>query len=141
MAYRQDLSDAARRHFRAAEELHGAASAGSQPRCRAVAGYLFGLAGELCVKEMMRQSGVRPPEDARDRGHPYYAHFPDLKDRLKDHLQGRRMEQLRRIAESSALFESWSIKMRYAPTGDIPDARVARWRESARDLIEQMENA
>lgn len=88
----------------------------------------------------MRQSGIRPLNHANRRDDPYYAHFPELKDRLKDNLQGRRAQQLTRIAESSTLFESWDIKMRYAPTSDILDTRVEKWRQSAKELIDQMDN-
>ncbi|XQA77850.1 hypothetical protein ACM9W9_19010 [Xanthomonas sacchari] len=141
MPYRKDLKDAARRHFRAAEELHNAAGAGSQPGCRAVAGYLFGISGELCVKAMMSESGIHPPKDSQERGHPYYAHFPELKAKLRDYVQGRRSEHLRRLAESQALFSHWDVKMRYAPTSDIPEERVGKWRQEAKALIDQMEDS
>lgn len=84
VAYRQDFVNAARRHFRAATELHAVTAAGSQPGCSAVAGYLFGLSGELAVKAMMRDSGMVPLASVSRRDDPYYAHFPELKERLKD---------------------------------------------------------
>ena len=141
MAYQTDLKGSARRHFRAAEELRKTTGAGNQPGCLAVAGYLFGLTGELCVKALMRESGIHPPKGARERGHPYYAHFPELKTRLLDHIQGRRSEQLRRVAESQPLFSHWDVEMRYAPTANIPESRVKQWHEDAQKLIEQMEAA
>lgn len=139
MAYRTDLLNSARRHFRAANELNDVASAGSQPGCKAVAGYLFGLSGELAVKAMMRDSGMKPlPQEAR-YDDPFYAHFPELKSRLKDTVSGRREGELRKIAESTSLFQNWDTQMRYAPTDDIKDAWIAAWRTSAEDLIVQMD--
>jgi hypothetical protein len=60
MAYRKDLDQSARRHFKAAEALFSLNTAGSQPGCKAVAGYLYGLSGELALKELMRKSGLTP---------------------------------------------------------------------------------
>lgn len=139
VAYRQDFVNAARRHFRAATELHDVTAAGSQPGCMAVAGYLFGLSGELAVKAMMRDSGMVPLASGSRRDDPYYAHFPELKDRLKDWASGRRDGELRRVAESQALFRNWDTQMRYAPTADIEGAWIAAWRTSAADLIDRMD--
>ncbi len=47
MAYTQDVRVAARRHFRAAQVLYGQAGPGDQLGCKAVAGYLFGIAGAI----------------------------------------------------------------------------------------------
>ncbi len=141
MAYRQDLQSSARRHFRAADELHAVSSAGSQPGCKAVAGYLYGVSAELAVKEIMRDSGIMPLPNAQKRSDPYYAHFPELKDLLSDVIIGRRSEELRRIAESKSLLRNWNTKMRYAHTSDIQATWVSEWKESARVLIDQMDKA
>ncbi|MDD2878070.1 MAG: hypothetical protein PHT60_13270 [Acidiphilium sp.] len=138
MAYRQDLSNSAKRHLRAADELHVMTSAGTQPGCKAVAGYLFGLAGELAVKEMMRDSGIFPLADGSRRDDPYYAHFPDLKSRLLFAIHGRRAGELRKIAEASALFQHWDTAMRYAPTDDIDARWIESWRINAHDLVKRM---
>jgi hypothetical protein len=68
VVYRRDFPTAARRHLRAAQTLYENEAAGAQPGCRAVAAYLFGLAGELAVKQMMRVSGMRelPSDQRRD---------------------------------------------------------------------------
>ncbi|MCC6586293.1 MAG: hypothetical protein IT168_06200 [Bryobacterales bacterium] len=50
MAYTLNIEKAARRHLRAAQVLYAQSGAGDQPGCIAVAGYLFGIAGELAVK-------------------------------------------------------------------------------------------
>ena len=99
MAYRIDLLGAARRHFRSGSELYGLASAGAQPGCKAVAGYLFGLSGELAVKAMMRDSGMTPLSGQAWRDDPYYAHFPRLKELLKDMASGRRQGQFDLVPE------------------------------------------
>jgi len=82
MAYKQAFLNSAKRHLRAAHELRGLTSGGSQPGCKAVAGYLFGLSGELAVKAMMRDSGMTPLSPDRRRDDPFFAHFPELKSRL-----------------------------------------------------------
>jgi hypothetical protein len=137
MAYTFNVENAARRHFMAAETLHAATGAGTQPGCKAVAGYLFGLAGELAVKQMMRESGIQPLPDAQRRHDPFYAHFPDLKNLLLDHLSGRRAGPLLRVARSNS-FRNWDTKMRYAPTKDVPESRVDEWRADAKELVDQM---
>lgn len=139
VAYRQDLSNSAKRHLRAANELHGLATGGSQPGCRAVAGYLFGLAGELAVKAIMRDSGMAPLAAERRRDDPFYAHFPELKSRLLDTARGRRSGELVKIAQMSSLFGNWDTEMRYAPTQDIQDAWVQAWKACAHDLVSRME--
>lgn len=140
VAYRKDLTSAARRHYRAATELCNLATAGSQPSCMAVAGYLFGLSGELAVKELMRQSGMTPLPPSERRDDPFFAHFPYIKELLKDTASGRRAGELRRIAESASLFQNWNTEMRYAPTVDIQEGWVSAWRESAKTLLTQMDN-
>ncbi len=139
MAYRQDLSNSAKRHLRAAYELHGLTSGGSQPGCRAVAGYLFGLSGELAVKAIMRDSGMVPLAVERRRDDPFYVHFPELKSRLRDTAKGRRSGELRKIAETSALFQNWNTNMRYAPTDDIEDIWIDSWKTSAEALVDRMD--
>ncbi len=140
MAYRQDLSNSAKRHLRAADELHAMSSSGSQPGCRAVAGYLFGLSGELAVKAIMRQSGMMPMAPDCRRDDPFYAHFQELKSLLRDTVKGRRSGELKKIAEMSTLFQNWDTDMRYAPTEDIQQAWVEAWKISAHDLVHRMES-
>jgi hypothetical protein len=140
MAYRQDLSNSARRHLRAADELCGLTSGGAQPGCKAGAGYLFGLSGELAIKAMMRDSGMKPLTADRRRDDPFYAHFPELKLRLLAILEGRRSGELRIIAETKALFQNWDTDMRYAPTADIDNAWIESWKTSAHDLVNRMDS-
>ncbi|MDX2153007.1 MAG: hypothetical protein SFV54_19850 [Bryobacteraceae bacterium] len=138
MAYSIDMRKSARRHLRAAEVLYKQSTVGDQPGCKTVAGYLFGIAGELAVKELMRESGVRPFADAQRSDDPFYAHFPQLK-RLLATAAGRRAGELRRIADDPRLFANWDVAMRYAPSTDIREAWIDAWRSSARELIERMD--
>jgi hypothetical protein len=105
-----------------------------------VAGYLFGLSGELAVKAMMRDSGMKPLTADCRRDDPFYAHFPELKSRLMDTLAGRRSGELRKIAEAAALFNHWNTDMRYAPTADIAPAWVESWKASAHYLVTRMDS-
>lgn len=139
VAYQRDFKSAAQRHLRAAQALYNYDAAGAQPGSRAVAGYLFGLAGELAVKQMMRESGIKElPADER-RSDPYYAHFPVLKSLLGERAQGRRDCELRRLAEDSRLFRNWATDMRYAPTADIQGSWVDAWKQSAEELVGRMD--
>ena len=138
MAYSLDVRVAARRHYRAAEVLYGQNAGGDQPRCKAVAGYLFGIAGELAVKELMRASGMRPLPETERRDDPFFAHFPTLK-RMLATAHGRRSGELRRISENPRLFQNWDTSMRYAPDKDIRLAWVDEWKEAAGGLIGQMD--
>jgi hypothetical protein len=88
MAYSRELQSAARRHQMAAHRLQE----GERPherRCHvAVAGYLYGIAAECALKEIMRQSGMRPLAVEERRDDPFYAHFPQLKTLLRDSACG-----------------------------------------------------
>lgn len=138
MRYTYDLQNAARRHLQAAEYLHSAAGPGSQPGCKAVSGYLFGLAGELAVKQIMRESGIQPLPPAQRRDDPFYAHFPELKRLLQERLSGRRAGVLLNVANSDNCFREWNTSMRYAPTKDVRESFVDVWREDAKKLVDQM---
>lgn len=136
MGYGQDMRAAAHRHLRAAQLLYSQGGAGDQPGCRAVAGYLFGIAGELAVKVLLRKSGWKPLEERRED--PMYAHFPALKALLGE-VQGRRAGELRQLADNPRLFQNWDIAMRYAPANDIKEDWVTSWKDSAESLVHRME--
>ncbi|MDL2403079.1 hypothetical protein [Rhizobium mayense] len=141
MAYRQDLISAARRHLRSAQRLYETSAAGDQPGCKAVAGYLFGLAGELALKAAMRNSGMAQLSKEERRSDPFFAHFPALKTLLLDSAKGRRAGELVKLAEQSQLFQNWDTDMRYAPTDDIQLTWVDAWKTSAEDLVQRMDIA
>lgn len=139
MAYSHDYQISARRHFKAAETLYALNTGGSQPGAKAVAGYLYGLAGELAVKKMMTQSGMHPLADAQRRDDPFYKHFPELKTFLQTAATGRRSGELLNLARTAQIFQEWSTDMRYAPTHEVTARRVDGWQENAKKLIGQME--
>jgi len=134
MAYKRNMRVSAHRHFRAASVLYEKVGAGDQPGCKAVAGYLFGLAGELALKELMCKSRMTPLSETQRRDDPFFAHFPALKTMLKM-ATGRRSSELRNIAENPRLFQHWDTGMRYAPTEDIRMTWVDEWKESSSRLL------
>jgi hypothetical protein len=132
------LRKAARRHLTAAQVLYERDGPGEQPACNAVAGYLFGLAGELAIKELMRDSGMKPLPPSERNDDPFFAHFPTLKTMLST-ASGRRSGDLRKFSEDPRLFQNWDIAMRYAPTKEVDANWVELWKASAALLIERME--
>ena len=138
MAYNVDLEKSARRHLRAAQVLYSQEHRGDRPGCKAVAGYLFGIAGELAIKQIMRRSGIPPLPETQRRDDPFYAHFPTLKTLLAT-IPGRRAGELQRFSNDPKLFQNWDTKMRYAPTTDICDNWVDSWKASAEELVTRMD--
>lgn len=139
MAYSPDYQISARRHLYAAEALYALNTGGAQPGAKAVAGYLYGLAGELAVKRMMIQSGMRPLAADKRRDDPFYKHFPELKTFLLTSATGRRSGELLKLARTTQTFHEWSTDMRYAPTQEVQVLRVDKWREDAKNLVRVME--
>lgn len=140
--YSIDLASAARRHLRAGQLLDIAAEPGVQPGCKAIAGYLFGLAGELALKQLMRELlNLRPKSGERGRGDPFFAHFPELRSMLLDMeaSHGRRAAELRAILADQKFFQDWNIKMRYAPATDVKSQWVSAWRTTAEELVSRMD--
>jgi hypothetical protein len=129
MAYSQDYAASARRHLGAADHL-------DKTDRRDVAGYLYGVAAECALKEMMRQSGIRPLPRERKREDPFYAHFAAIKSLLLDQLQGRRSGELRRFAEDPKFMQEWDTDMRYAPGRDVKAAWVDRWKKQAKQIVQ-----
>lgn len=138
MASKQDLAGSARRHLDAGRYLHEDKKPGRSPGSKAIAGYLYGLAGELALKQLMRRSGMRPLPEVERRDDPFYAHFPHLKTLLLDQASGRLDSDLRSIASRSELFQYWTIEMRYAPTDTIDPIHTNRWRDQAEELVARM---
>lgn len=123
---------AARRHFQAAEEL--------MPGHRSdVAGYLFGIAAECAVKEMMSRAGMRPRPNEQRREDPFFAHFPELRTILRDELKGRAGMAIARLIEDDAFMNNWSTAMRYSSGRQVVQQWVEKWAEQARRAIVAME--
>ena len=94
MTYQQNLSKSAHRHFQAAELLY--ADMTVHRKHKPVAGYLYGIAGELAVKKLMQKSGIKELDKKERRSDPYYKHFPELKTLIFNHLgcYYRRIEKI-----------------------------------------------
>jgi hypothetical protein len=137
MAYTTSYSDAARRHMQAANTLHDAEPA---HRRRDVAGYLYGIAAECALKNIMRRSHSWSIGRERDQGAPVRLHFPHLKTELRDTASGRHAATLRRFAEDTAFMNEWDITMRYAEKNAVSDALVRKWREDAARVLQAMED-
>ena len=137
MAFTQNVKKSAVRHFRAAQILYSQRGPGDQPGCGAVAGYLFGIAGELAVKELMRSCGMTPLPAEQRRDDPFFAHFPTLKTMLGTAV-GRRSGELRKLSEDPRLFQNWDVTMRYAPATEVDETWVEAWKDSAEDLLNRM---
>jgi len=131
MPYTQDLAASARRHLEAATHLDGT-------HRRDVAGYLYGIAAECALKEIMRQSGIFPLPINLRREDPFYAHFQTLKTLLRDRIKGRRAGDLRRYVEDDRFMQFWDTEMRYAPARDVQAIWVDRWREQASEIVQVM---
>jgi hypothetical protein len=132
-SYDVDMRRAAFRHFEAGELLAGS-------KRTDVAGYLFGIAAECALKQMMRNSGMRPLPISQRREDPYYAHFELLKTMLRDRASGRLATEIRRYAESSSFMQQWDVSMRYSDGKSIEPKLIERWRSDARDILGAMDS-
>jgi len=138
MAYTSNMAKSARRHLAAGDRLNEDPEH-HRRRDLGVAGYLYGLAAECALKQLMREGGVERLPEAQKRDDPYFAHFPELKAMLRDRIEGRRATALLTIAKDAALMNGWDIRMRYAPNDDIEQDRVPQWRDQAAKLVNKME--
>jgi hypothetical protein len=129
--YARDMAAAARRHFHAAEFLVATER-------KDVAGYLFGVAAECALKQMMIDSGMRELSNEKRREDPFHAHFEDLKTLLLDNISGLRSKELREYASSSSFMQHWAIAMRYSHGKDIRPEWVERWHRDAKKILDAM---
>jgi len=132
MAYSTNFIDAAHRHKQAADCLYDGEIS---RRRRDVAGYLYGLAAECALKEILRRSHSRILADYPDT---LRAHFPHIKTGIRDTAFGRHATRLQRFC-GTGFMQEWDITMRYAHRRDVSDARVTQWRADATAAIETME--
>lgn len=133
--YSTDLAKSARRHLATATHLD---HEDAQAKHGSIAGYLFGIAAECAMKEIMRDSGMRPLPPEQRREDPFYAHFPQLKTMLRNSAHGRRAGELRRWSEDNNFMREWDTEMRYAPAKDIEREDVVRWRANAELVLVAM---
>jgi hypothetical protein len=108
--YDRDMRATAYRHLEAAVHLYNATDR------KDVAGYLFGIAAECALKQIMLDSGMRPLAADKRRDDPFYVHFEDLKTLLRDTSEGRRRSDLITLANDSSFMQNWDITMRYSWT-------------------------
>ena len=128
--YDSDMRKTAYRHLEAAEHLYNSTNR------QDVAGYLFGIAAECALKQIMLDSGMRPlPADKR-RDDPFFAHFEDLKMLLKDTAEGRRSGELSVYANDKSFMQHWDVSMRYSHGKDIDRRWIAKWQQDAKSLFE-----
>lgn len=130
MNYGHDMRVAATRNFAAANILKGT-------HRKDVAGYLFGIAAECAVKQIMLSINIRP--SANKQGDPFYAHFEELKTLLRDRLHGRAAARLGLLINDNRYMQYWDVTMRYAHGNEIKDEWVDRWHADAQKAIIIME--
>lgn len=128
--YPPDLPASARRHLEAAEDLY------HPNKRRDVAGYLYGIAAECALKAIMREAGLQPLSEEQRREDPFYAHFPHLKTLLRDTLEGRLSQPLKRYSEDAVFMTQWDTAMRYSKGSAIAPKWVDRWREHAQQIVD-----
>ena len=116
-----DMTKAAHRNWAAAENLMNAVASD-----RMTAGYLYGIAAECAIKALFRE--IPWTIDSRDG--PVYAHFPQLKTKLRDALSGRGAAQLTRFTDQHFM-EGWAIDIRYSDGTRPATATLERWRAHA----------
>lgn len=125
MAYTVDLSAAAQRHLDAAEKL-------ARAQREDVAGYLYGIAAECALKAMAKTLPTGRSDDI------FYAHFPELRTRLRDLLQGRMAQPLLQLIRDDSFMNEWDIRMRYAPANAVREKPIERWAQQARRAVSSM---
>lgn len=119
--FTSNMTKAANRNWAAAERLRN-----SEAPDRTTAGYLYGFAAECAIKALYRE--IPWTTDSRDG--PVYAHFPRLKDTLRDAISGRGAARLARFTNQHFM-EGWAIDIRYSD-GQRPDeTTLVRWRMDA----------
>lgn len=131
MGYPLRYAESARRHKQAADALFDG------PR-KEVAGYLYGIAAECAVKQLMSDSGMRPLGDSERREDAFYAHFPSLKTMLL-RAHGRRQGELVRLSRDGSFMRQWDTDMRYTGRADIDGKLVEGWKTDAETALKLME--
>jgi hypothetical protein len=132
--YARDMRATAYRHLEAAVHLYKATDR------QDVAGYLFGIAAECALKQIMLDSGMRPLAADKRRDDPFYVHFEDLKTLLRDTSEGRRRSDLITLANDSSFMQNWDITMRYSHGKDIDPRWIDKWLRDAKNVVGMMDS-
>lgn len=87
------------------------------------AGYLIGYAVECAIKSAI--IATRPAAGAPHK------HLPDLIERAKKSLQGRRKHSIFTVLEQVDFMRNWSVDIRYACDGRVDENQFRQWRMNA----------
>jgi len=87
------------------------------------AGYLIGYAVECAIKQAI--VATRPAAEAP------HIHLPDLIERAKKVLQGRKPSSMFQVLRQPTFMQGWQIELRYAGDGAVPADQFQRWRADA----------
>lgn len=128
--YDAKMREAAFRHNEAAEAL--------PDNRKDVAGYLFGLAAECAMKQLMIDLGVPGAKEPRSADNPYFAHFGALKTLLRDDEHARRHKDMRKFTEDASFMQDWDVTMRYSDGKALTTALVERWKQNAKDILQEI---
>jgi hypothetical protein len=109
-------AEAAVRHFFDAEKLAGSKSFDG-------AGHLVGFAAECAIKYCIEE--LRPANQAP------HLHFPELVEKAKRLLHGRRKHPLFTLLQRPAFMAAWRIEHRYADNGTVTEQHYLTWRGDA----------
>jgi len=126
------MAAAARRHLQAADILC------EDPGHRKdVAGYLYGIAAECAIKQMVIPLPLPVPQS---KDAIFYAHFPELRTLIRDVLQGRNrnVRPLSLFVFNNSFMNNWHISMRYADARQIRVDWVNAWKQQAKDAVGAM---
>lgn len=127
--YEKNMRAAAFRNF-----LAGALLDGTDRRDRAA--YLYGWAAECGVKALMQKLGMKPPTD-KQAGDPFWAHFPEIKQFIRDHDRGRKLADLKKFT-TPRYMEYWHTSMRYSDGKEIRPEWIDRWRDDAKTIVSEL---
>jgi hypothetical protein len=112
----EPYSEAAVRHFEDAEQL------AAHNRFDG-AGHLIGFAAECAVK--LSVEALRPGANAP------HLHFPDLIERAKRILHGRRKHSMLILLSRESFMRGWNVAHRYSDDGAVSETHYRAWRTDA----------
>jgi hypothetical protein len=107
---------AAARHFLDAEKLAKCGRFDS-------AGHLIGFAAECAVKHCVES--LRPTNEAP------HLHFPELVERAKKLIHGRKKHSLFTLLERGKYMDGWKISIRYSADNAVTPEIYHNWRTDA----------
>jgi hypothetical protein len=127
--YEKNMRAAAFRNLLAAEHLDA-----TDRRDRA--GYLYGWAAECGLKALMKKLGIEESAE-RTPGDPFWSHFPELKQLIRDHNKPRKIVDLNKFT-TGKFMEYWHTSMRYSDGKAIKAEWIDRWHEDAKNITAEL---